>query len=98
MKDVYTQAINDEANEREISKQEMFKESKLKINLPKFSGYDPKLDIYTFSSEFMKIYKRTPPKRMMSDILKNNLLEGGALSLVKQIHDIDEIWIRLKSG
>ena len=46
----------------------------------------------------MKIYKRTPPKRMMSDILKNNLLEGGALSLVKQIHGIDEIWIRLKSG
>ena len=34
----------------------------------------------------------------MLDILKNNLLEGRALSLVKQVHDIDEIWIRLKSA
>ena len=98
MKNVYTKAINDEVNEREISKQELFQESKLKINLPKFSGYDSKLDIYTFQSEFMKIYKRTTPKRVMPDILKNNLLEGSALSLVKQVHDIDEIWIRLKSA
>ena len=80
---MYTQAINDEVNEREICKQAMFKESKLKINLPKFSGYDSKLDFYTFQSEFMKIYKRTTPKRMMPHILKNNLLEGGALYLVK---------------
>ena len=35
---------------------------------------------------------------MMPDILKNNLLEGSALSLVKQVNDIDEIWIRLKSA
>ena len=98
MKDVYTKSINNEVNEREISKQELFKESNLKINLPKFSGYDSKLDIYTFQSEFLKIYKRTTPKRMMPDILKNNLLEGSALSLVKQVHDIDEIWIRLKSA
>ena len=46
----------------------------------------------------MKIYKRTTPKRMIQDILKNNLLEGSALCLVKQVRDIDEIWIRLKSA
>ena len=46
----------------------------------------------------MKIYKRATPKRMMPDILKNNLLEGGALSLFKQIRNIEEIWIRLKSA
>ena len=34
----------------------------------------------------------------MPDILKNNLLEGGALSLVKHIRGIEEIWIRLKSA
>ena len=33
---------------------------------------------------------------MMADVLKNNLLEGPALSLVRSITDIDEIWERLK--
>ena len=46
----------------------------------------------------MKIYKRTTPKRMMPDILKDNVLKGSALCLVKQVRDIDEIWIRLKSA
>ena len=33
---------------------------------------------------------------MTADILKNNLLEGPALSRVRSITDIDEIWERLK--
>ena len=82
LKDVYQQTIKDEVVKREISKLELFNESKLKINLSKFSGYNSKLDVYTFQSEFIKIYKRTTPKRMMSDVLKNNHLEGSALSLV----------------
>ena len=73
---------------------EIFNESKLKISLPKFDGYESKLDIYTH--EFLKIHKRTTPKRMMADVLKNNLLEGPALSLVRSITDIDKIWERLK--
>ena len=96
--DVYQQTIKDEVIKREISKLELFNESKLKINPSKFSGYDSKLDVYTFQSEFIKIYKRTTPKRMMSDVLKNNHLEGSALSLVRSVDDIDEIWQRLKSA
>ena len=84
MKDIYHEAINNESTVREISKQELFNESKLRINLPKFSGYDLMLDIYSFQSEFTKFYKRTTPKRM-PDISKNNLLEGSALSLVLQV-------------
>ena len=84
MKDIYHEAINNESTVREISKQELFNESKLRINLPKFSGYDSKLDIYSFQSEFTKFYKRTTPKRM-PDISKNNLLEGSALSVVLQV-------------
>lgn len=75
-----------------------FNESKLKIHLPKFSGYESKLDIYTFQSEFMKVYERTIPKRVLPDLLKNNLLEGAALSLVSSVKDIDEIWQRLKGA
>ena len=57
-----------------------------------------KLDMYTFQSDFIKIYKQTTPKRMMSDVLKNNHLEGAALSLVRSVDNIDEIWQQLKSA
>ena len=69
----------------------------MKINLSKFSGFNSKLDLYTFWSELIKIYKRTTPKRMMSGVLKNNHLEGSALSLVRSVDNIDEIWQRWKS-
>ena len=32
---------------------------------------------------------------MISDVLKNNHLEGSALSLVQSVDNIDEIWRRL---
>ena len=35
---------------------------------------------------------------MMSDVLKNNHLEGSALSLVRSVDNVDEIWQRLKSA
>ena len=98
LKDVYQQRIKDEVAKREISKLELFNESKLKISLSKFSGYDSKLDVYTFQSDFIKIYKGTTPKRMMSDVLKNNHLEKAALSLVRGVYNIDEIWQGLKSA
>ena len=34
----------------------------------------------------------------MSDVLKNNHLEGSALSLVRRVDNIDEIWKTLKSA
>ena len=83
--EMYVQNIKIEAQDRELSKPANFNESKLKINLPKFSGYESKLDIYTFQSEFTKVYERTTPKRVLPDILKNNLLEGAALSLVSSV-------------
>ena len=33
---------------------------------------------------------------MKADVLKTKLLEGPALSLVRSITDIDEIWVKLK--
>ena len=98
LKESYSQCINNEMRNREITKQELFNESKLKINLPKFSGFESKIDIYTFQSKFMKVHKRTTPTRMMPDVLKSNLLEGPALSLVRSVTDIDEIWKRLKAA
>ena len=62
LKDSYVSSVNKEAKSREITKLEIFSESKLKISLPKFNGYESELDIYTFQSEFLKIHQRTTQK------------------------------------
>ena len=59
LKEEYVKYINNEVKNREITKQKLFNESKLRINLSKFSVYESKLDIYSFQSEFLKIYERT---------------------------------------
>ena len=55
-----------------------------------------KLNIYSFQSVFLKLYDRKTPKRLMADLLKNNLLEGSAMSLVKSLTSIEYILKRLK--
>ena len=70
LKDSYNSSVDKETKSREITILEIFSESKLKISLPEFNGYESKLDMYTFQSEFLKIHQRTTPKRMMVDVLK----------------------------
>ena len=96
-KEKFIDFIKDESESRELSKNELFKESKMKIQLSKFSGHDSKSDFYTFQSDFYKI-SRSVPKRYAADVLKNNYLEGSALALVKNLEDIDEIWERLREA
>ena len=83
---------------RELHKLETFKASCLNIKLPKFKGYDSAMDIFTFQSTFEKLYEKRTPKTMLPDLLINNYLEDPALSLVKSVKDISEIWDRLKSA
>ena len=79
---------------RELHKLETFKESCLNIKLPKFKGCDSAMDIFTLQSMLEKLHeKRTP--RMLPGLLINNYLEDTALSLVKSVKDISEIWDRL---
>ena len=92
LKEEYFKDINNDVKNREITKQKLFNKSKPRINLPELSGYELKLGIWSFQSEFLKIYERRTPKRMMPDLLKNNLLEGSGLSLVKSMTDIEDIW------
>ena len=93
----YEQFIIKEAESRELSKKELFNAAKLNIHLGKFSGYDSKTDIYTFQSEFSDLNQLTP-KRYHARKLKNNHLDGPALALVKNVDDIDDIWLRLKEA
>ena len=97
-KEIYFQFVKKQVEIRELTKQDLFKEGKLKINLAKFYGYDSKLDYYTFKQDFEKLCKRTTPKQLLPDVLKNNYLDGPALALVHSLTDIDEIWDRLRSA
>ena len=94
-KNEYCTFVKEECSRREQSKEESFKTSNLNIKLQKFRGYESSADIYTFRSEFEKVYSRSTPRRILPDVLKNNFLEDPALSLVKSLDNINEIWKRL---
>ena len=98
LKNKFASTLKNEVMKRELNKHELFKETRLNIKLAKFSGYDSQSDIYTFQSEFEKLYLRTTPKRVIADLLINNFISEPALSLVKGLDDIQEVWKRLKSA
>ena len=91
----YTNALAKEIQDREIAKEQSFKISSLNIKLEKFKGYTSDSDIYTFKSDFEKLYSKNTPTDKLPDLLKNNHLANPALALVKSLDDIAEIWERL---
>ena len=93
----YEKTINDEINSRELDKLDLFKKAQLNIKLPKFTGCDAEIDIYTFISDFKKLYSEVPTA-FQPDYVKNNYLGKHALELVKNVDNIDEIWVRLKNA
>ena len=95
---IYSDKLYKEISKRELEKQSKFNNLLLNIKLSKFRGYNLPVDIFTFQRDFEKLYLKSTPKSMLSDLLKNNFLEDPALSLVKSVNDIAEIWIRLKQA
>ncbi len=98
LKNEYVESIQFEFSQREIKKKESFKRSNLSIKLDKFSGYDSPNDIYTFQSDFEKIHLKDVPTDSLPAMLKSKYLADPALSLVKSVENIDEIWKRLKQA
>ena len=98
LKDNYIRRIKSEIDDREIEKMALFKSSTLKIKLKPFADYNSEMDIYTFQNQFEKLHLKTTPRKMLPDLLKNNFLEKPALTLVKNLDDIDSIWSRLKES
>ena len=94
-KNQYELFVKNQIDEREILKEDSFKTSYLDIKLSEFHGYESELDVFTFQAEFEKLYSKKTPTKMLPDLLKNNYLGDPALSLVKRLDDIDEIWTRL---
>ena len=93
----YEKHINLEVKSRELDKLDTFKKSRLNIKLQTFTGFDSPIDIYTFIDEFKKLYSDSVPQSLQAELLKNNHLDKQALSLVKSIDNILDIWDRLKS-
>ena len=98
MRQSYITKLTSEINLRELDKHTEFKRSKLNIKLERFSGYDNSTDFYTFRTNFEKMYKSSTPTELLPDLLRNNYLADPALTMVKTLNTIDEIWVRLKEA
>ena len=97
-KSTYVTNLEATLRDQEIAKEQKFQSSKLNIKLTKFKGYDSSSDFYSFKTDFEKLHAKSTPSAHLPDLIKNNYLEGPALTLVKGVDDIDEIWRRLKSS
>jgi len=70
----YSKHLQSLFEEREIEKRDLFQTSLLNIKLDKFNGYTSTADIYTFRTNFEKLYLTTTPHDVLPDLLKNNFL------------------------
>ena len=91
----YAQKLHDIMSKRDISEEKLKKSSSIPMELSKFNGYDSKLDIYSFRSEFEKLVHQSLQKIYWLDALKNTYLSGPALTLVEKTESIDEAWEKL---
>ena len=97
-KTTYKTSLEAEVKSREIEKQKSFSTSTISIKLEKFKGFASELDVYSFRSEFEKLYLKDTPTSKLADLLKHNFLANPALGLVKSLDDISEIWERLQKA
>ena len=94
----YKTMLESEVSSRNVSKERLSSYDSLKISIGKFSGFDSAMDIYTFQTEFEKLFVPNITAKMLPDYLKYNHLEGPALTLVKGLDTMSEIWKRLKEA
>ena len=80
---------------RDVSEGKLKRSKALPIDLPKFKGFDSKLDIYSFKSEFEKLIEPSIQSVTWFKTLKNNYLSGPAFTLVDKLDNIDEAWKKL---
>ena len=95
IKERFAVNVHKEIIKRDISEEKFRNAVELKIELPKFKGYDSDMDLYTFRTEFEKLVGPYVQRKLWSEVSKRNYLSGAALTLVNTIEDIDQIWMRL---
>ena len=98
LKENYSMNLKKILQERDLSRDKVRNSQRLELELPKFSGYESKLNFYSFKSEFERLISPRITAPLLPDYLKNNYLRGHALEVVREIDDLDKIWERLKSS
>ena len=68
------------------------------IELAKFKGYESKLDIYSFKTEFEKLVQPRVQNTFWLHVLRKKYLAGHALVLVEKLETIQEAWTTLISA
>ena len=91
----FQESLHNIVMERDITSDKLKNASTLQFELPKFSGYDSKMDFYTFKSEFQKLVEPTVQIMYWADYLKRNYLTGSAFTFVERESDYSKIWHRL---
>ena len=94
----YKEMLEDEVASRNVSKERLSSIDSLNISMGKFSGFGSAMDIYTFQTEFGKLVVPNVTAKRLPDYLKYNHLDGAALTLVKGLDTMSEIWKRLKEA
>ena len=94
-KNTYVKSVRDEVEARDLSKEKIRNALGLKIEIPRFCGYDSAMDIYTFREKFEKFVTPYVQKPLLPDTLKMNYLGDPALTLVRELRNLDEIWAQL---
>ena len=94
-RNTYAKALYTIYKERDISEDKLKSASEINIELSKFKGYESKLDIFSFKSEFEKLVQPKILKRYWVDTLKNNYLVGPAQTLVEKLENLSLVWDKL---
>ena len=94
-KETYVKSVREEVETRDLSEEKIRNALGLKVEIARFCGYDSPLDIYTFREQFLKFVVPYVQRNLLPDTLKWNYLGDPALTLVKELKNMDEIWDRL---
>ena len=94
-RNAFCQKLYQIIEERGIDEEKLRRGHDVPVELPKFSGYESKLDIYSFRADFERLIQPTLLKRLWVDTLKKQYLAGPALILVQNTESLVEIWNRL---
>ena len=92
----YAKKLHSLMTERDISAEKLRNAATTSsVELSKFKGYDSKLDVYSFRTEFEKLIQPSIQKHLWVDTLKNNYLSGPAFTLVERTEKMEDIWEKL---
>ena len=97
LKKEYFDDLKTEVTNRDLSEEKLKSALTLNLKIPKFSGYDSQLDIFSFKKEFAKHVEPYLSKIHWADTLKWKYLSGSTLTLVQSMSDISAIWEKLES-